>query len=282
MKEKGNYEEQSLRSSSKRNPINTMDSAYDGAEFAAPAGEIFDESAVNYDQQQLYDSNNHDQYQAAGQNEHHYGTDGCGDQYETQGAEYNDQAPASNNGDWVQCYDEESGYPYVYNTVTGETKWIDADTTNNLMVTIWEKYYDEQGYEYYYDPVSISSIFRIFALDWCYCEFLFVFFFVISIHLRRPLASRGGSCRKMLFLVTVKKASLTEPTSTTMSSTLQIPNLLRPLSRRVNKRLCPAAGLGQSRVCLRDSLKFRLHQHLVNRLRLLQCIRWPRRPLWKV
>lgn len=57
-------------------------------------------------------------------------------------------------GTWIQCFDEESGYPYLYNSETGETKWVDADTSNDLLVTLWQKFYDDNGDEFYYNPVS--------------------------------------------------------------------------------------------------------------------------------
>lgn len=57
---------------------------------------------------------------------------------------------------WLQCIDEESGYPYLYNQHTGESKWVEVDEGDQhqqLLVTVWEKYYDNDGYEYFYNPV---------------------------------------------------------------------------------------------------------------------------------
>lgn len=61
-------------------------------------------------------------------------------------------------GTWIQCYDEETGYPYVYNDVTGETKWIDPSESNDLVVTLWQKFFDDNGDEFYYNPVSIVTV----------------------------------------------------------------------------------------------------------------------------
>ena len=60
---------------------------------------------------------------------------------------------ATSAGTWIQCFDEETGYPYVYNDVTGETKWVDADASKDLVVTLWQKFYDDNGDEFYYNPV---------------------------------------------------------------------------------------------------------------------------------
>jgi len=66
--------------------------------------------------------------------------------------------PASKSvGTWIQCFDEETGYPYLYNDVTGETKWVDAETSNDLVVTLWQKFYDDNGDEFYYNPVNFHS-----------------------------------------------------------------------------------------------------------------------------
>lgn len=80
-----------------------------------------------------------------------------------EGALY-DESPGEGNqpteGTWIQCFDEESGYPYVYNNVTGETKWIDAESSNDLMVTLWQKFYDDSGDAFYYNPVSRCNMLR--------------------------------------------------------------------------------------------------------------------------
>lgn len=67
-------------------------------------------------------------------------------------------APQTEGGTWIQCYDEESGYPYLYNSETGETKWVDAETSNDLLVTLWQKFYDDNGDEFYYNPVCAPRI----------------------------------------------------------------------------------------------------------------------------
>jgi hypothetical protein len=60
---------------------------------------------------------------------------------------------------WVQCYDEESGWPYVYNAATGEVKWVEPESTEQLLAVLWEVCYDENGNEFYYNAVScLSSI----------------------------------------------------------------------------------------------------------------------------
>ena len=66
--------------------------------------------------------------------------------------EYQQEEP---QGTWIQCFDEETGYPYVYNDVTGETKWIDATTSDELLVTLWQKFYDDNGDAFYYNPVGL-------------------------------------------------------------------------------------------------------------------------------
>ena len=55
---------------------------------------------------------------------------------------------------WIQCYDEESGWPYVYNEATGEVKWVEPESTEQLMAELWEVCYDEDGNQFYYNPVS--------------------------------------------------------------------------------------------------------------------------------
>ena len=66
-----------------------------------------------------------------------------------------DAAGAKNEEDqWVQYYDEETGCPYLFNHALGEAKWIDVEASNDLMVTLWERYYDENGYQYFYNQVK--------------------------------------------------------------------------------------------------------------------------------
>lgn len=75
----------------------------------------------------------------------------------------NDEAYDYVNGevdrDWVQYFDEDTGYPYLYNEITGEAKWIDPETFNveDLQINIWEKYFDDDGNPFYYNRVRIHS-----------------------------------------------------------------------------------------------------------------------------
>jgi hypothetical protein len=64
---------------------------------------------------------------------------------------------------WVQCYDEESGWPYVYNAATGEVKWVEPESTEQLLAVLWEVCYDESGNEFYYNAVSCLSPVLIFT-----------------------------------------------------------------------------------------------------------------------
>ena len=73
--------------------------------------------------------------------------------YEESGEGYGEVTQPA-DGTWIQCFDEESGYPYIYNNITGETKWIDAESSNDLMVTLWQKFYDDSGDAFYYNPVN--------------------------------------------------------------------------------------------------------------------------------
>ena len=58
---------------------------------------------------------------------------------------------------WIQCYDEESGWPYVYNEATGEVKWVEPESTEQLMAELWEVCYDEDGNQFYYNSVREPS-----------------------------------------------------------------------------------------------------------------------------
>lgn len=106
---------------------------------------------------------------------------------------------------WVQYMDDETGYLYWYNTVTGESRWLTEDemqqqTENNQtyeqeafqngetievadelqqpeqnvqpteMVTEvltgpWEKYYDDDGNPFYYNKVSRVRLIYVELLD---------------------------------------------------------------------------------------------------------------------
>jgi hypothetical protein len=59
-------------------------------------------------------------------------------------------------GTWIQCYDEESGWPYVYNEATGEVRWVEPDSADQLMADLWDVCYDEQGNEFYYNQVRCA------------------------------------------------------------------------------------------------------------------------------
>lgn len=65
---------------------------------------------------------------------------------------------ADNEGSWIQCYDEESGWPYVYNAATGEMKWVEPESTEQLLADLWDVYYDEDGNVFYYNPVCGQPI----------------------------------------------------------------------------------------------------------------------------
>lgn len=62
---------------------------------------------------------------------------------------------------WVQCYDEESGWPYVYNEATGEVKWVEPESTEQLMAVMWDICYDEDGNEFYYNQVCSLLSFQV-------------------------------------------------------------------------------------------------------------------------
>eukprot|EP01036_Dinobryon_divergens_P029732 gene29732-38873_t len=61
---------------------------------------------------------------------------------------------------WQQYIDEASGLPYLYNTATGESRWLEEekmeDTTSIL--NAWETYQDDDGNEFYYNTITgVSS-----------------------------------------------------------------------------------------------------------------------------
>ncbi len=55
---------------------------------------------------------------------------------------------------WVQYTDEVSGNPYFYNEATGESRWIE------VAVCLWEKFYDDDGNEFYHHKVSPHHLFN--------------------------------------------------------------------------------------------------------------------------
>lgn len=67
-----------------------------------------------------------------------------------------------NGESWVQCFDEESGWPYVYNQATGEMKWVEPESTEQLLAVLWDVCYDQDGNQFYYNPVGdfiyVSSV----------------------------------------------------------------------------------------------------------------------------
>lgn len=71
-----------------------------------------------------------------------------------QGANAYGAEEGAQQGNWIQCFDEETGCPYVYNDVTGETKWVDPAASEDILITLWQKFYDDNGDVFYYNPVS--------------------------------------------------------------------------------------------------------------------------------
>lgn len=59
----------------------------------------------------------------------------------------NSQSPGFN--EWEEYIDEETGYAFEYNTMTGETRWKQFDDS-------WQAFYDHDGNLYYYNSVSIK------------------------------------------------------------------------------------------------------------------------------
>jgi hypothetical protein len=74
------------------------------------------------------------------------------------GIDYSAGADTATQGTWIQCFDEESGFPYLYNDLTGETKWVDAATSNDILITLWQRFYDDNGDVFYYNPVRCASL----------------------------------------------------------------------------------------------------------------------------
>ena len=89
---------------------------------------------------------------------------------------------------WIQCYDEESGWPYVYNEVTGEVKWVEPESTEQLMAELWEVCYDEAGNQFYYNSVTIFFL----------LYFLLYFYLLISLcaNQSRQRECQAGSCQR--------------------------------------------------------------------------------------
>ena len=65
---------------------------------------------------------------------------------------------AGDLGNWIQCYDDESGWPYVYNEHTGEVKWVEPESTEQLLAVLWEVCYDQDGNQFYYNQVNRNFI----------------------------------------------------------------------------------------------------------------------------
>lgn len=72
---------------------------------------------------------------------------------------------------WVHYIDDESGYPYMYNTVTGEARWLtESEYQGNEPAVVeiespWETMYDNDGNIYYYNKVSCWYLSFDFSLD---------------------------------------------------------------------------------------------------------------------
>ena len=58
---------------------------------------------------------------------------------------------------WQQYVDETTGLPYLYNTVTGESRWLEekGEYTTSIL-NAWETYQDEEGNEFYYNTVVFT------------------------------------------------------------------------------------------------------------------------------
>lgn len=84
---------------------------------------------------------------------------------------YEQLEPQHDQDGWVQYIDDESGYPYWYNEITGEARWASqeiqqaADESAGAPETLvipetvmgpWEKYYDDEGNPFYYNRVSFA------------------------------------------------------------------------------------------------------------------------------
>lgn len=69
---------------------------------------------------------------------------------------------ANDENNWVHYIDDETGYPYMYNSVTGEARWLSEGEYQDFepaVITIespWETLYDDNGNIYYYNKVCFD------------------------------------------------------------------------------------------------------------------------------
>ena len=67
---------------------------------------------------------------------------------------------SSNNYDsqWQQYTDEGTGLPYLYNSMTGESRWVEEERAvdTESILNAWETYQDERGNEFYYNKVYVD------------------------------------------------------------------------------------------------------------------------------
>lgn len=140
----------------------------------------------------------------------------------------NEEAPTL--GNWIQCFDEDSGCPYLYNDLTGETKWVDASSSNEILITLWQKFYDDNGDEFFYNPVCLNNS-LYFSLR---TTRTFTFFlnstqeshhgiFQQMLSLKKMLKQIKPQMRTTSFLITTKKTLSTTATST-LKHTIAIHN----------------------------------------------------------
>jgi hypothetical protein len=67
-----------------------------------------------------------------------------------------DNYNGNNSESWIEYIDEVSGHPYLYNEVTGESKWITETVPtkeSNEGYYRWESHFDENGYLFFYNKV---------------------------------------------------------------------------------------------------------------------------------
>ena len=108
-------------------------------------------------------------------------------------------AGGESEGVWVQCFDEESGWPYVYNEITGEVKWVEPESTDQFLAELWDVCYDQDGNEFYYNAVRTPTFFLIlFQFYMNYIFVIFQFYFKSNFVLFRPLVCLAGSFLSML------------------------------------------------------------------------------------
>jgi hypothetical protein len=81
--------------------------------------------------------------------------------------EYNAANDVNGNGespehwdDWVEYIDEATGAPYLFNNVTGESRWVELGENEDEQEgyyeeqqSPWQAYYDDDGNLFYYNQV---------------------------------------------------------------------------------------------------------------------------------